>query len=151
MARMHSRDRGKAGSTRPIRKKSPSWVRYNPKETEMLIIKLAKDGNTPSKIGLILRDTYGVPDIKLLVGKRVTAILEEKKLLSKLPEDVMALIKKSIGLRKHFENNHKDVYAKRGITLTDSKIKRLVKYYKRTGKLAEDWKYQPDRIRMYLE
>ena len=151
MARMHSRDRGKAGSTRPIRKKSPSWVRYNAKETEMLIIKLAKDGNTPSKIGLILRDTYGVPDIKLLVGKRVTAILEEKKLLSKLPEDVMALIKKSIGLRKHFEDNHKDVYAKRGITLTDSKIKRLVKYYKRTGKLAKDWKYQPDRIRMYLE
>ena len=148
---MQSRDRGKAGSTRPVRKGKPLWVRYNPKETEMLIIKLAKDGNTPSKIGLILRDTYGVPDIKELVGKRVTQILEEKKLLSKLPEDVMALIKKSIGLRKHFENNHKDVFAKRGITLTDSKIKRLVKYYKRTGKLAEDWKYQPDRIRMYLE
>ena len=151
MARMHSRKKGKAGSKRPVKKTVPSWVRYKPKEAEMLIVKLAKEGKSSSQIGLILRDRYGVPYIKGLIGKKVTKILEEKKLLSKLPEDLLALIKKSARLRKHIEGNHKDESSIRGLTLTESKIKRLVKYYKRTGKLAEDWKYQPDRIRMYIE
>jgi small subunit ribosomal protein S15 len=151
MARMHSRKRGNAGSKRPVRKKVPSWVRYNAKEVEILITKLAKEEKTPSQIGLILRDRYGVPHIKGVAGKRITKILEEKKLLSKLPEDLLALIKKSIKLRKHIEANHKDESSKRGLTLTESKIKRLVKYYKRSGRLAEDWKFHPDRVRMYLE
>ena len=151
MARMHSRKRGKAGSKRPMRKTTPSWVRYNAKEAEMLIIKLAKEGKSSSMIGLILKDTYGIPSVKELMGKKVTKILEEKKLLSKLPEDLLALIKKSVKLKKHIEANHHDEFSKRGIILTESKIKRLVKYYKTTGKLAEDWKYQPDRVRMYLE
>ena len=151
MARMHSRKRGKAGSKRPVRSSVPSWVRYNAKEAEMLIIKLAKEGKSPSRIGLILKDTYGVPNVKELIGKKVTKILEEKNLLSKLPEDLLALIKKSVGLKKHMEANHHDKFSKRGMQLTESKIKRLVKYYKRTGKLAESWKYQPDRMRMYLE
>jgi len=151
MARMHSRKKGKAGSKRPVKRKAPSWSIHGAKEVEALITKLAKAEKTPSQIGLILRDQYGVPDVKGIVGKRITKVLEEKKLLSKLPEDLMALIKKSIKLRKHVENNHKDETVKRGLTLTESKIKRLIKYYKQTGKLAEDWKYQPDRIRMYLE
>ena len=151
MARMHSRKRGKAGSTKPARKAKPSWVRYNPKEAEMLITKLAKEGKTTSEIGLILRDTYGVPNIREIDGKKVTKILEEKKLVTGLPEDLFALIKKSEGLRKHIEANHHDEFSKRGMNLTESKIKRLIKYYKRNGRLAEDWKYQPDRVRMYLE
>lgn len=151
MARMHSRKKGKAGSKRPVKKKTPSWVIHGAKEVEMLIVKLAKAEKTPSQIGLILRDSYGVPDVKGVVGKKITKVLEAKKLLSKLPEDLMALIKKSIKLRKHIEANHKDESSKRGLILTESKIKRLVKYYKKTGKIAEDWKYQPDRVRMYLE
>jgi len=151
MARMHSRKKGKAGSKRPVNRKTPSWITYKAKEVEMLIVKLAKEGNSPSKIGLILRDTYGIPDIKGIAGKKITKILEEKKLLSKLPEDLLALIKKSVKLRTHIEANHKDEFSKRGLTLTESKIKRLVKYYKRIDKLTEDWKYQPDRVRMYLE
>ncbi len=151
MARMHSRKKGKAGSKRPERKGSPSWVRYKSKEMEMLISKLAKEGKTPSQIGLILRDTYGIPDIKGLIGKKITKLLEEKELMSKLPEDLLALIKKNIKLKRHMEENHKDESAKRGIILTESKIKRLVKYYKKIGKIEEDWKYHPDRVRMYIE
>jgi len=151
MARMHSRKKGKAGSKRPVEKKVPSWMRYKGKEIEMLVTKLAKDGKSPSQIGLILRDTYGIPDIKVAMGKKLTKVLEEKKLLSKLPEDLLALIKKSVKLRKHIESNHKDEGSKRGLILTESKIKRLVKYYKKIGKLEEGWKYNPDRVRMYLE
>ena len=151
MARMYSRKKGKAGPTRPLRKKLPTWLRYKPKELELLIVKLAKEGKTPSEIGIILRDSYGIPLTYKITGKKITKILEEKKLIGKLPEDLMALIKKSIAVRKHLEINHKDETAKRGLGLTESKIKRLVKYYKRTGKLAEDWKYQPERIRLYIE
>ena len=148
---MYSRKKGKAGSTKPSRKKLPSWVRYKPKEVELLIVKIAKEGKTPSQIGMVLRDLYGIPLTSKVTGKRIGKILEEKKLLGKLPEDLMALIKKSIAVRKHIELNHKDESAERGLTLTESKIKRLVRYYKSIGKLEDDWKYDPERIRMYIE
>ena len=151
MARMYSRKRGKAGSTRPKSDKQPSWVRYTDKEVEMLIVKLAKEEKTSSEIGLILRDVYGIPYVKQITKKRITKILEEHKLNSKLPEDMLSLIRRSIVLRKHLERSHKDESAKRGLTLTESKIKRLSKYYKRTGKIEETWRYQPDKVKVYLE
>jgi len=151
MARMHSRDKGKAGSKKPVRKGMPSWMRYKPKEIELLIVKLAKEGKNASQIGMILRDKYGIPIAKKAAGKKITKILKEHKLLSDIPEDLMALIKKSIAVRKHLEENKQDEPAKRGLILTESKIRRLVKYYKRTGKLAEDWKFEPKKIRLFIE
>lgn len=151
MARMHSRARGKAGSKRPVKKSVSTWVRYKAKEAEMLIVKLAKEGKTPSQIGLALRDVYGIPYVKGVTNKKITKILEEKKLSKEIPEDLMALIKKSVAIRKHLEENHKDEGAKRGLILTESKIKRLIRYYKRVEKLPEGWKYDPKRIRLYIE
>lgn len=151
MARMYSRKKGKSGSKKPIKKVIKPWVRYKPKEIELLIAKFAKEGKTSSQIGLYLRDTYGIPDAKVVTGKSITLILKEKNLLQKIPEDLMALIKKNISIRKHLEANKKDETANRGLILTESKIRRLVKYYKRAGKLSEDWKFQPERIRLYLE
>jgi len=151
MAKRYSRKKGKAGSKKPLRKTAPSWVRYKSKEVEMLIIKLAREGNSPSKIGLILRDSYGIPLSKQVTGKKITNILKEKELLPKLPEDVLALIKRSIAIRKHVEKNSKDETAKRGLTLTENKIKALAKYYKEIKRLPVDWKYEPKKIRMYLE
>ena len=43
MARMHSRDKGKSRSTKPIAKKVPSWVSYKTKEVEKLVVKLSKE------------------------------------------------------------------------------------------------------------
>lgn len=151
MARMHSRKKGKSGSKRPVRKTLPSWIRYKPKEVELIIIKLAKEGKTTSEIGMILRDIYGIPDIKKLMKKSVTNILEEKKLKMAIPEDLLALIKKSIAVKKHLEENHKDEVAKRGLILTESKIRRLVKYYKKVKRLPVDWKYEPAKIRLFIE
>lgn len=151
MARMHSKRKGKSGSKKPTKKQLHSWIRYKPKEVELLIVKLAREGNTSSQIGMVLRDTYGVPDVKIALGKKITAILKEKKLLAKLPEDLMALIKKLIAIKSHLEINNHDMTAKRGLQLTESKIKRLVKYYKKTKKLPEDWKFDTKRVKMYLE
>ena len=151
MARMYSRRKGKAGSHKPLQPTVPSWVRYKEKEIELLITKLAKEGKAPSQIGIILRDTYGIPNMRLITKKQITQILKEKKLLSEIPEDLLALIRKSITINKHLETNKKDEASKRGLILTESKIRRLVKYYKRTGKLPSKWKYDPKRAGMFIE
>lgn len=151
MARMHSRDKGKSGSTRPSNPRVPSWLSYKPKEVELLVLKYAREGLSPSKIGIRLRDHHGIPDVKLVTRKSITKILEEKGLLKEIPEDLMALIAKIVKLKKHMEENHKDMSGKRGLQLTESKLLRLVKYYKRTGRLPADWKYDPSRLELYLE
>jgi small subunit ribosomal protein S15 len=150
MARMYSRAHGKSGSTKPTEKKAPSWMRYKPAEIEKLIIKLSKAGKTASQIGLYLRDSYGIPDVRTITNKKITKTLEENKLLREIPEDLMALMRRNIEVRKHLEKNHKDMTAKRGLEITASKIQRLVKYYRRTLKLPADWKFDPERIKLYV-
>ena len=151
MAKMYSRKRGKAGSHKPSNPAIPSWMRYKEQEIELLITKLAKEGKSPSHIGIILRDTYGIPDVSLIAKKSITVILKEKKLISDIPEDLLALIKRSIAINKHLETNKQDETAKRGLTITESKIRKLIKYYKKSGKLPSKWKYDPKRAGMYTE
>ena len=78
MAKMHSRKRGRSGSKKPLHKTKPSWLRMKEKELELLIVKLAKEGKSSSVIGLELRDSYGIPDVKTVTGKRIQEILKEK-------------------------------------------------------------------------
>jgi small subunit ribosomal protein S15 len=151
MARMHSRKKGNAGSNKPAKPTVPTWIRYKKNEIELLITKLAKEGKSSSEIGMILRDTYGIPSVKLIAKKTISEIMKDKKLTSEIPEDLLALIRRSIAIKKHLEKNKHDETAKRGHTLTESKIRRLIKYYKKTGKLASEWKYDPSRAGMYTE
>jgi len=151
MARMYSRKKGKAGSNKPVDKSKPLWVRYKANEIELLATKLAKDGMVPSQIGMTLRDAYGIPSVKLIAGKKISKVLTERKAQAAIPEDLMALIKRTILLKKHLETNKHDVPAKRGLELTDSKIRRNIKYYKKSGKLAQDWTYDPEKIRIMIE
>ena len=150
MARMHSRAKGKSGSKRPI-KKIPSWAPYKGKEVEKLVIKYAKAGKTGSQIGMILRDSYGINSVKALTEKTVTTVLQENHLQKKLPEDMISLIKKMISIKQHREKNKQDKTALRGLQLTQSKINRLVKYYRRTKMLPADWTLDTERLKMYLE
>jgi len=147
---MYSGKRGKSGSKKPVKKTKKVWLRYSDKEVEQLIIKLAKQGNTPSKIGIILRDTYGVPDVRQVLEKKIGKILEEHKLKSQLPEDLTALIKKELNVLKHLETNKKDMPAKRGLNLTESKINRLVKYYIRKGILDKNWVYDREKAKLLV-
>ena len=105
MARMYSRKRGKHGSKKPLRKSVPAWVSYKQEDVELLIAKLAKDGKGSAHIGTVLRDTYGIPDTKTLTGKKISHILEQKKIIPELPDDLSALIRKSVKLRKHIGSN----------------------------------------------
>jgi len=150
MARMHSRAKGKSSSTKPIKETAPTWVRYKPKEVELLVLKLSKEKHTASEIGIILRDVYGIPRVKLITKKSVSDILKEKKGLPEIPDDLMNLIEKSIMLRNHLDENHKDMVAKRGLQLTESKIRRLSKYYKKSKRLPEEWKYDPKKVKLLI-
>ena len=138
---MHSRRKGKSGSKRPPRPTLPDWCNRSPEEVEDIIIRLSKEGKSKSMIGMILRDSYGVPFTRLVTGKTISEILKERELLPELPDDILNLIKKAVNLRKHLEENPKDLSSKRGLTLVESKVRRLAKYYKRKGVLDPSWKY----------
>jgi small subunit ribosomal protein S15 len=148
---MHSGARGKSGSTKPSNPTKPTWLTQSPKETELLVVKYAKEGKSASQIGVLLRDEYGIPSVTLVTGKPVAQILTEKDLQPVIPEDIMALITKVVKVKKHMDENGKDMTAIRGLRLTESKINRLVKYYKSIGRLPPDWSYDPERIKLLIE
>lgn len=150
MARRYSRAKGKSGSKKPL-KHIPAWTPYQGKEVEKLIVKYAKAGKTTAEIGLILRDTYGVGSVKALTGKSISAIQLENKISKKIPEDITSLIRKMIAIRQHLEKNKHDQTGRRGLLLTNSRIHRLVRYYKQSGRLPQDWILNPERLKMYLE
>lgn len=144
---MHSRKKGQAGSTRPARLEKPVWVELSPDEVENEVVKLARRGHSKSMIGTIMRDSRGVPLVKVVTGKRISQILESNEIKDPLPEDLANLVRKALNIRKHLENNHKDLEAKKGLNRTESKIYRLIKYYKKKKILTPDFRYDPDKIR----
>ncbi len=147
MARMHSRKKGKSGSTRPARLEKPVWVELSPGEVENEVVKLARRGHSKSMIGTIMRDSRGVPLVKIVAGKKVSQILESNDIKEPLPEDLSNLVTRALNIRKHLENNHKDLETKKGLNRTEAKIYRLIKYYKKKKVLAADFKYDPEKIR----
>ncbi|MHA1576557.1 MAG: 30S ribosomal protein S15 [Candidatus Thorarchaeota archaeon] len=150
MARMHTRRKGQSGSKRPSTLQVPDWLDKDAKWVEEKVIELAKAGNTPSLIGLILRDQYGIPLVKVVAGKRIMDIIRENDLQRRVPEDLRNLIARALTIRKHMEDNHKDFVSKRGLQLIESKIHRLSKFYRRTKVLPSDWKYSPDQAAVLL-
>jgi len=150
MARMYARRRGTSSSVRPYRKEAPEWSNTDTTEIEKIIVDLRKDGMSSSQIGLALRDRYGVPDVKLATGKRVTEILREKGLDSEIPEDLRNLMQKALGMRKHLAENKKDVHNARQLQIAESKVRRLVKYYVGSGRLPEGWTYKPETAEILL-
>ena len=150
MARMHSRKKGKAGSKRPSKEKTQPWVSYSAQEIEQLVLKIAKAGNSPSKIGMILRDNYGIPDVPKITGKKVVQILKDAKQAPELPEDLTSLIRKQTLLLKHIEFNKKDMASRRGLLLTVSKIRRLTKYYQRNSVLPKGWTYSAEQAKLII-
>jgi Ribosomal protein S15P/S13E len=121
----------------------PEWVEYSTEEIEELILKLTKEGNSTSKIGIILRDQYGIPDVKLITGQKITKILEKHDQGLEYPEDLMNLIRRAVNIRDHLEENPKDLHTRRGLRIIESKIRRLVRYYTNEGVLPEGWRYDP--------
>jgi small subunit ribosomal protein S15 len=148
---MHSPGRGKSGSTKPLVDKAPEWSNTNAKEVTELILSLAADGNSAASIGTILRDQHAVPDVRLVVGKRLGQILAENDVTPKYPEDMMSLMRRALRLIDHIESNRKDRHNSRQLELTESKIRRLSRYYKGRGQLDSEWAYKRDQLRLMVE
>ncbi|MHA1345675.1 MAG: 30S ribosomal protein S15 [Candidatus Heimdallarchaeaceae archaeon] len=150
MARMHARKRGKASSTRAYRDQAPEWMAIDKKEISKKVEEFRRQGLSTAMIGTILRDQYGVTGVKEVLGKKLSAVVEELNLQPKYPEDLTNLVRKAMSLRKHLEENKKDLHGKRGLQLIESKIRRLVKYYKKKGIFPSDWKYVPKTAGLLL-
>ncbi|AWR97173.1 30S ribosomal protein S15 [Acidianus sulfidivorans JP7] len=144
------RSRGKSESTRPVRTGAPKWVRFTREEVEMLVEELAKRGYQPSMIGIILRDQYGIPLVKQVTGKKMTKILQEKGLSSSIPEDLFNLLRKAVNVRRHLTEYPKDKVSKKALEEIESKIRRLADYYRITGKLPENWTYDPSKAELLV-
>ena len=107
-----------------------------------MVLKLSREGNTASTIGVLMRDRYGVPLVKSITGKNVQEILRTNQQAGVVPEDLGALLGKAEHLRRHLEKNRKDSVNKRSLAMIESKIHRLVKYYRARGQLRPDWQYK---------
>jgi small subunit ribosomal protein S15 len=138
--------RGRSQSTRPVSKRPPNWVVYQPNEVKALIINLAREGKTQSQIGNTLRDVHGVPLVKPIVGYGIRKVLEEAGLAPEIPEDLYNLMVRATRLRRHIDRNPKDYSNKRGMQLTESMIYRVTRYYKRKGLLPRDWNYRREIV-----
>ncbi|OAE21386.1 hypothetical protein AXG93_3658s1080 [Marchantia polymorpha subsp. ruderalis] len=142
MGRMHSRGKGMSSSALPYKRNPPSWLKITSQEVDDHICKLAKKGLTPSQIGVILRDSHGISQVKSVSGSKILRILKGHGLGPEIPEDLYHLIKKAVAVRKHLERNRKDKDSKFRLILIESRVHRLARYYKRTKKLAPNWKYE---------
>ena len=151
MSRMYSRKKGKSRSRRPLQRASP-WVKLKPKELEEIIVKLAREGKQSAEIGQILRDQYGIPSTRDSFKQRVARIMKKNKAYNEvLPEDMYNLVRKAVNLRKHMDRNKKDYTSYRGLELTESKIRRLAKFYKKQGALPEKWKWDPEKAKLWVK
>lgn len=130
---------------------NPAWVPLSKEEIEDHVIKMGKDGVTAARIGLLLRDQHAVPDVKLATGRTVQDILIENDLQPTIPDDLVALMRKAINLQAHLQENRKDLANKRNQQMVESKIRRIVKYYKREGRLPADWQYSIANAELLIE
>merc|ERR1712058_78879 len=137
----HAPGKGISQSALPYRRSVPTWMKMSSEEASEQIFKLAKKGLTPSQIGVILRDSHGVAQVRFIIGNKILRILKSKGLAPDLPEDIYFLIKKAVSIRKHLERNRKDKDAKFRLILVESRIHRLARYYKTKGVLPPTWKY----------
>ena len=141
MGRMHSNGKGIARSALPYRRTAPTWCKTDAETVKTEIAKYAKKGITPSQIGVLLRDSQGVPQVRAVTGQKILRILKVMGMAPEIPEDLYHLIKKAVNVRRHLERNRKDKDSKFRLILIESRIYRLARYYKKQRQLPPNWKY----------
>ena len=142
MGRMHSKGKGISKRSLPYRKAPPSWVQISASDLTEQIVKMAKRGQTPSQIGVVLRDQYGIPQVKGVTGSKILRILKVQGVAPQLPEDLYHLIKKAVNIRKHIEKFRADTDGKFRLILVESRIHRLARYYRKSKALPPTFRYQ---------
>ncbi|KZP11387.1 hypothetical protein FIBSPDRAFT_913633 [Athelia psychrophila] len=114
----------------PLRPSLPPgpWLKTTPDDVVEHIIKLTRKGLTPSSIGVTLRDSHGIPQVRFVTGNKILRVLKSNGLAPSIPEDLWFLVKKAVAVRKHLEVNRKDKESKFRLILIQSRIHRLARY-----------------------
>ena len=105
MGRMHAPGKGISQSALPYRRTVPTWLKLTPEDVKEQIFKLSKKGLTPSQIGVILRDSHGVAQVRFVTGNKILRILKSKGLAPDLPEDIYYLVYSSDLLKHRYDEN----------------------------------------------
>ncbi|KAJ1291541.1 hypothetical protein BS78_02G323100 [Paspalum vaginatum] len=142
MGRMYGPGKGMSSSVLPYARSAPAWVNLSASELEETIVRAAKKGQLPSQIGALLRDGQGVPLVRGVTGGKILRVLRARGLAPEVPEDLYFLVKKAVAIRKHLDRNRTDVDAKFRLILVESRIHRLIRYYRRAKKIPAAWKYE---------
>ena len=111
-------------------KKMPE--RMKAEEIESLVVELAKQGNSPAKIGQILKEKHGIHKISVL-GKKITKILKQHKI--QYPTDLDFVSKKIKSLENHYAKNKQDKKTEREIVKYLSLKRRLRNYTEKNIKI----------------
>merc|ERR1719284_461828 len=93
---MHNPGKGISQSALPYRRTVPVWLKLPAEDVEDQIDKLAKKGLSPSQIGVILRDSHGVAQVRFITGNKILRIMKKKGRGTTIPEDLYCLIKKAV-------------------------------------------------------
>ena len=115
MARMYKSRKGQSGSSRPHVKEAPEWSETDKDTVQSLILDLAKTGLSTAEIGTVLRDKHAVPNVRLVLGKRIGQVLAENDMLGTYPEDMMNLMRQAVAIINHLgsgNHNPKEMYGR---------------------------------------
>lgn len=109
----------------------PVWLKYTKDEVKAIVLKLANKELTAEKIGLTLRDQYGIPKTKLYKLK-ISKILKEKgKFTEPTKLNLQNKLKK---IEEHYKKNKQDKKAQHSLTITKAKLKKTKEYLEKKSK-----------------
>jgi len=106
----------------------PLWLKYTEEEVKQIILKLSNKGMTAEKIGLVLRDQYGIPKVKLFNIKIGKVLKENNKFEEPTNKNLKSKLSKILAHDKKFKN---DRVCQRSIILTKAKLKKREEYRER--------------------
>ena len=96
-------------------------------EVREIILKLADKGLTSEKIGLVLRDQYGIPKTKIY-NIKIGQVMKEK---NKFVEPALLnLQKRAERIEEHYKKNKQDKKAGRSLIVVKAKLKKVKDYLK---------------------
>lgn len=103
----------------------PVWLKYTEEEVKEIILKLADKGLTTEKIGLVLRDQYGIPKVKIY-NLKIGEVLKEKNKFTE--PSLLNLQKRKDRVEGHSIKNKQDKKAERSLILVKAKLKKVKEY-----------------------
>jgi small subunit ribosomal protein S15 len=151
VSRIHSGRKGRAGSHRPFPLTKPEWVTLSAEEVVSQAVQLAKGGGGAAHVGQVLRDSYGIPSVRAVTGRRLAPLLAAQGLAPEIPDDLEALLKRVVHLQRHLETHPNDLANRRGLTLMESRIRRLARYYRQRRRIPEGWRYSAAGAALQVE